>query len=133
MKKLVGVVLFLLLSSGCSAQSENFPKDAFAGKWVRAQQFNDLILKIKFENGKDCATVIDIGTGEAPPIIFHAKLEDNKLIISPQTHVNDNHIELEIKNKKLIFKYQLVIWDRNGVPSPVNKNRFLSTVYKKAK
>jgi len=42
-------------------------------------------------------------------------MKGNKLIILPQEHVNDTYTEMEIKNKKLIFSYQLVVWD-NGKP-----------------
>ena len=90
-----------------------------------------MVLEIIIKKNKEYATITDIGTGEAPPIILHAEMQGNKLIIPPQTHKNDNHIELEIKNKKLVFSYQLVVWDKNGKPLPVNKNGFTKKIYKK--
>ena len=133
MKNLFTFIALLLLSVICNAQNQNFPKAAFIGKWERAQRFQNLVLEITFEKNNEYATVKDIGTGEAPPIILHAEMQGNKLIIPPQTHKNDNHIELEIKNKKLVFSYQLVVWDKNGKPLPVNKNGFTKKIYKKKK
>ncbi|HEX8576420.1 MAG TPA: hypothetical protein VF677_09010 [Flavobacterium sp.] len=131
MKNLFAIIILLLVPVVCIAQNENFPKASFTGKWERVQRFHNLSLEIKFEKGKDYATVVDVGTGEAPPIILHAKMQGNKLIILPQ-QVND-HIEMEIKNRKLIFSYQPVVWDKYEKPLLVGKNGFIKKVYKRVK
>lgn len=115
------------------AQNQPFSKKAFTGTWEHEQSHNNLVLIIKFEKGKDYATITDVGTGEAPSIQLKAQMQGDKLIINPQTHVNDLYIQLSVKNNKLIFKCQIAIWGADGNPLPDNQNRYLTKVYKKVK
>lgn len=141
MKNLVYRISFLLIclpfvacsqtSSTATTTNNAFPKAAFAGKWEHLQKHNNLVLLIKFEKGKDDVTIIDVGTGEAPSFRLKAKMLNDKLVIFPQTHVNDLYIEMTVKNKQLIFKYQIAIWDENGKALPPNKDKFLTRIYKK--
>jgi len=113
-KKIFTLIALLFISTICKAQNGNFPKASFAGKWERVQRFNNLVLEIKFEKDEDNATVIDIGTGEAPSIIFKASVKENKLVILPIHHQNDFYIEMEVIKGKLHFRQTLIIWDENG-------------------
>jgi len=133
MKKLFILILLLTIAFNNSAQTKAFPKAAFAGKWEHQQSHNNLILIIKFEEGKDYATFIDVGTGEAPSILFKAQMNGDKLIINPQTHHNDLYIQISVKNKKLIFKTQIAIWGADGNPLPPKKDGYLSRIYKRIK
>lgn len=108
-----------------------FPKAAFAGKWEYPQQHNSLVLVIKFEQGNDYATIIDIGTGEAPPYQLKARMLNDKLVIFPQTHVNDLYIEMTVKNNKLFFKSQIAIWDKDGNSLPPKINGFSTRIYQR--
>ena len=58
-------------------------------------------------------------------------MKNDKLVVNPQTHVNDLYIELNVKSGKLIFRSQLVIWDRYGKPSAPDQNRFLTRIYER--
>jgi hypothetical protein len=111
--------------------SITFPKAAFAGKWEYPQQHNSLVLVIKFEQGKDYATIIDVGTGEAPPFQLKAKMLNDRLVIFPQTHVNDLHIEMTVKNNKLFFKSQIAILDKDGNSLPPKINGFSTRIYQR--
>jgi len=115
------------------AQKIAFPKTAFAGKWEYHQTHHNLLLIIKFEKGKDYATFIDVGTGEAPSIQFKAQMIGDKLVINPQAHVNDFYIQLCVKNNKLIFKTQIAIWGADGNPLPPKKEGYLKRIYKRVK
>lgn len=115
------------------AQNKTFPKTAFAGKWEYQQAHHNLLLIINFEKGKDYVTFIDVGTGEAPSIQFKAQMIGDKLIINPQTHVNDFYIQLSVKNNKLIFKTQIAIWGADGNPLPPTKDGYLTRIYKRVK
>lgn len=132
-KNLFTLIVFLMCASLGMAQNKPFPKKAFAGAWEHEQSHNNLVLIIKFEKGKDYATFIDVGTGEAPSVQFNAQMQGDKLLINPQTHVNDFYIQLAVKNNKLIFKTQIAIWDRSGNPLPADENRYLTRIYKRVK
>lgn len=127
------LIALVLISISSHAQNKPFPKTAFAGKWEYQQAHHNLVLIIKFEKGKDYATFIDIGTGEAPSIQFKAQMQGDKLVINPQTHQNDFYIQLSIKNNKLIFKTQIAIWGADGDPLPPKKDGYLTRVYRKVK
>ena len=126
-------VLLMLISTWSQAQTKPFPKTAFAGRWEYAQKHNNLVLLIKFEKGKNYATVVDVGTGEAPSIQFKAQMQGDQLVINPQTHLNDFYIQLNVKNNKLLFKTQIAIWGRDGKPLPPKKDGYTVRIYKKVK
>ncbi|WP_162796239.1 hypothetical protein [Pedobacter namyangjuensis] len=115
------------------AQNQPFPKKAFAGTWEHEQSHHNLVLIIKFEKGKNYATVVDVGTGEAPAFQLKAQMQGNELLINPETHVNDLYIRLSVKNNKLLFKTQIAIWGRNGKPLPPKKDGYTVRIYKKVK
>jgi len=132
-KKLILLSVFLICSIWSQAQTKPFPKTAFAGKWEHQQSHNNLVLIIKFEKGKDYATIVDVGTGEAPSFQLKAQMQGDKLIINPQTHINDLYIEMTVKDNKLIFKNQIAIWGKDGKALPPTKNGYMTRVYKKAR
>ncbi|RZL46531.1 MAG: hypothetical protein EOO93_25860 [Pedobacter sp.] len=132
-KNLIILSVFLICAILGKAQNKAFPKTAFAGKWEYQQTHHNLLLIIKFEKGKDYATFIDVGTGEAPSIQFNAQMQGDKLVIYPQTHVNDFYIQLAVKNNKLIFKTQIAIWGADGNPLPPKKEGYLTRIYKRVK
>ncbi len=115
----------------CKAQNQNFPKTSFVGKWERVQRFHNLVLEIKFEKDKDYATVTDIGTGEAPAIIFEAIVKENKLVIIPIHHQNDFYIEMEVIKGKLYFRQKLIIWDENGNFKVTKESLTTEKIYKR--
>lgn len=131
MKKLFFLIALVLISISSQAQTRPFPKTAFTGKWEYEQSHNNLLLIIKFEKGKDYATIVDVGTGEAPSFQLKAQMQGDKLIINPQTHINDLYIQLSVKNNKLIFKSQIAIWGRDGKPLPATKNGYMTRIYKR--
>lgn len=111
--------------------TENFKKQ-FSGTWQMETEFQTNTIEIKFEPGKDYATIIDIGSGEAPPFKLNAVKQDNKLIIKPFKEHND-YCELEVRNGQLIFRTQPVVWNEDGTAELPRKDRFLETVFKKVK
>lgn len=131
MIKSLFAAIILLLGWHCTTKNNAFPKASFAGKWEYPQEHNNLALLIKFEQGNDYATIIDIGTGEAPPYQLKARMLNDKLVIFPQTHVNDLYIEMTVKENKLFFKEQIAIWDENGKALPPNNERFLTRIYQR--
>ncbi len=76
-------------------------KKEFEGVWQKETEYQTNTIKIEFESGKDYATVIDIGSGEAPPLKLKAFQRGNMLLI-PAEGVNNN-CELRVKNGQLIF------------------------------
>lgn len=125
------IAVMSLLGWHCTTKDNAFPKASFAGKWEHQQLHNNLVLLIEFEKGKDYATITDVGTGEAPPFQLKAKMLANKLVIFPQTHVNDLYIELSVKEKQLIFKYQIAICDKDGKALLPKKDSFATQIYKR--
>lgn len=111
--------------------TESF-KTQFAGTWQKETEFQTNTIEIQFEPGKDYATVIDIGSGEAPPVKLNAIRQDNMLIIKPFQEHND-YCELEVKNGKLIFRTQPSVWNEDGRAEPPRKDRFLETIFMKVK
>jgi len=76
-------------------------KKEFEGVWQKETEYQTNTIKIEFESGKNYATVIDIGSGEAPPVKLKAFRRGDILLIPPQG-INDNY-ELRVKNDQLIF------------------------------
>lgn len=76
-------------------------KKEFEGTWQKETEYQTKTIKIQFESGKNYATVIDIGSGEAPPLKLKAYQIDDILLIPPQG-ISDNY-ELRVKNGQLIF------------------------------
>ncbi|MFC7345720.1 hypothetical protein ACFQO9_03175 [Chryseobacterium zhengzhouense] len=76
-------------------------KKEFEGVWQKETEYQTNTIKIEFESGKNYATVIDIGSGEAPPLKFKAFQRGNMLLIPPEGI--DNYCELRVKNDQLIF------------------------------
>jgi len=111
--------------------TENLQKQ-FAGTWQLETAFQSNTIEIHFEPEKDYATVIDIGSGEAPPVKLNAVKKDNILIIKPFQEHND-YCELEVKNSKLIFRTQPALWNEDGTAEPPRKDRFLETIFEKVK
>lgn len=99
-------------------------KNQFAGTWQKETEFQTNTIEIQFEPGKNYATVIDIGSGEAPPRKLQALPKDNKLFINTE----DEHIQLEVKENQLIFRIQPTTWNKDGtVEKPVEN------IFKKVK
>ncbi|WP_289663821.1 hypothetical protein [Flavobacterium panacagri] len=133
MKSLFTIFL-LLCSIGFSfGQTKPIPeniKTLFEGKWIIVTKYQTNTVEIKFEKGKDYATFIDIGTGEAPPIILHASFDGNKLVIPAETHKND-YVEMMIKNGRLVFKTIPTIQKEDGTFEKPDEKHLLSTVFTK--
>ena len=110
---------FTKLMAQTPTLSERFKKK-YEGKWSVNSKYQTNTIEIKFEKGKNYATVIDIGSGEAPPIVMRAFQKNSILTIQPALHRND-YCELEIKNGKLIFRTQPTIWTADGKPEPPGK------------
>ena len=121
---------FTKLMAQAPALSEGFKKQ-YEGKWSAASKYQNNTIEIKFEPGKNYAIVIDIGSGEAPPVRMRAFQKNNILTIAPALHQND-YCELEIKNGKLIFRTQPTIWTEEGKPKPPGKF-FAKKVFSKVK
>lgn len=132
-KNLIIVIAFLMVSFSSYARTKAFPKKAFTGRWEYKQIHSNLVLVIKFEKGKNYATIVNVGTGEAPSFQLKAQMQGDKLIINPQTHENDLYIQMSVKNNRLIFKSQIAIWDENGNALPAKKNGYMTTIYRKLK
>lgn len=105
---------------------------AFEGRWVIEQKYHTNTLVITFEPGKNYVTVKDIGTGEAPPVYLQARITGKLLVIPARLHVND-YCELEIKNKKLLFKTQPTIWEEDGTARKPNRKNLISRTFTKVK
>lgn len=134
MKKLFSCALLIacfISSTGQNTLIDEIFKKQFHGKWSADTKYQTNTIEIKFEAGKNYATVIDIGSGEAPPMRLQAFRQHNKLIINPIVHRSD-YCELAVKNGKLIFKTYPTIWDSNNKPKPPGKN-FVTTVFSKSK
>lgn len=106
-------------------------KSAFKGTWTYEQHSHINTIVIKFEKGKNYATFLDIGTGEAPTETFQASIKKNLLIIPAQHHKNDVNIEMEVIKGKLHFREQLVIWDAKGNPIATKTNLHTELVFKR--
>ncbi|AWK03531.1 hypothetical protein HYN56_04555 [Flavobacterium crocinum] len=130
--------LFTIFSFVCSigfsfAQTHSIPeniKTLFEGKWIIVRKYYTNTVEIKFEKDKDYATFIDIGTGEAPPHILKAYLQENKLVIPAKTHEND-YVEMTVKNGKLIFKTCPTIEKEDGTFQKPDEKHLLSKVFTK--
>jgi len=103
--------------------TESF-KTQFAGTWQKETEFQTNTIEIQFEAGKNYATVIDIGSGEAPPIKLQALPKDNKLFINAE----EEHIQLEVKNNQLIFRIQPTTWNKDST-----SQKTVETVFKKVR
>ncbi|WP_097133437.1 hypothetical protein [Pedobacter xixiisoli] len=118
------------------AQAQTIPdniKSAFKGTWAYEQYGHTNTIVIKFEKGKNYATFLDIGTGEAPTETFQAKVKKNLLFIPAQHHKNDVNIEMEVIKGKLYFRQQLVIWDAEGNAIPTKSNFKTEQIFKRVK
>lgn len=113
-------------------QNKSFSKESFAGTWEYKQRFHNLRFEIKFENNSDYATIIDIGTGEAPELIFQAEIKGNLLVIQAQQRQND-YMEFEIIKRKLHFRTRPTIWDENGEAVPIKSDFFATRIFKRLK
>ncbi|KAF2509104.1 hypothetical protein [Flavobacterium foetidum] len=130
------IIKFLFICSiGMSfGQTRPIPenvKTLFAGKWIIERKYYTNTVEIKFEKNKDYATIIDIGSGEAPALFLKAYYQNNKLVIPAKIHEND-YTEMTVKNGKLIFKTAPTIEKADGTLEKPEKY-FLTTVFKKAK
>jgi hypothetical protein len=100
------LVFFSFLPVLSFSQKHKIPTQtiqSFEGVWKAQHKGYSNTEKIKFEKNKPFATLTDIGTGEAPPIILHAFVQGNELIIPAKENSNDE-IRMKIKNKKLLLK-----------------------------
>jgi len=76
-------------------------KKEFEGVWQKETEYQTNTIKIQFESGKNYATVIDIGSGEAPPLKLKAFQRGNMLLIPPEG--TSNNCELRVIKGQLIF------------------------------
>ena len=133
MKSILTIFSFVCSIGFSFGQNHPIPeniKTLFEGKWIVVRKYYTNTVEIKFEKSKDYATFIDIGTGEAPPIILHASFDGSKLVIPAQTHKND-YVEMMIKNGKLIFKTTPTIEDEDGIIQKPNEKYLISKVFTK--
>lgn len=137
MKTIKCLILFtFLFAFTVFAHAQTIPqsiKSAFAGTWEYEESGHTNTIVIKFEKGKNYATFLDIGTGEAPTETFRASVKNNLLIIPAQHHRNDTNIEMEVIKGKLYLRQQLVIWDAKGNPVPLKSNFKTERIFKRIK
>ncbi|MCZ4245134.1 hypothetical protein [Pedobacter punctiformis] len=136
MKKRFFIIFVLFFNSlFVLAQRDELPQNLrkiYEGQWIIRRKHYINTIEIKFEKGKNYATLIDIGTGEAPPIELQANIKNNILIIPARLHKND-YIEMEVKNQKLIFRTQPAIWSGAGKSLPPDRKNLIITTFKRVK
>ncbi len=123
MLKPLFTIFLALFTTLLSAQTNM--KDLFQGNWERETKFNVMSLAIKFEKGTNEATIIDYGSGEAPPITWKANLVGKKLIHLPEN--GNDYIEMEVKNHRLYLR------QREWSEKMNEKKKMVTTVFRKAK
>ncbi|KKO89451.1 hypothetical protein AAW12_24370 [Sphingobacterium sp. Ag1] len=116
MKKLF-IGIFLISGIKLSyAQNAVIPvsiTSVFEGTWQYKTRFQTNTVKIRFEQGKDYALFMDIGSGEAPAKILRAAVKGKLLVITAIQNQNDD-IELEVIDRKLILRVKRVLWNKEG-------------------
>lgn len=133
-KPFILLTFLFAITSFCHAQTiSQGIKSAFAGTWEYEQNGHTNTIVLKFEKGKNYATFLDIGTGEAPTETFRASVKNNLLIIPAQHHRNDTNIEMEVIKGKLHLRQQLVIWDAKGNAIPTKSNFKTERIFKRIK
>lgn len=128
MKSYLAILLFVCSIGFSFAQTNKIPantKTLFQGKWIKETKYYTNTLEIKFEKDKDYATFIDIGTGEAPPLILKAYLQGDKLIIPAKPHTND-YAEMTIKNNSLVFFTTSIV-------EKTNNTNYRTLIFKRVK
>lgn len=136
MRKTLFVLFLSFITTEISfAQTNTIPKNIqklYEGRWIIERKYYTNTIEIKFEPNTDYATLIDIGSGEAPPLILKAYYKDNKLVIPAKVHESD-YVEMTIKKGNLIFKTGPSIETEDGVFKKPDSKFLISKVFKKAK
>lgn len=135
LQRLLLLCIFFFVTTSSFAQKDTLPgpiKALFEGKWVIQHKYYTNTIEIRFEPGKDYATFIDIGTGEAPPVALQAYVQGNMPVIPARDHVND-YIEMEIEKGQLIFRTQPTIQEEDGTVLKPGKEYLLCKKFRKVK